>query len=82
MLSLQGGPYPNATGNSNAHNMGVDREYLAVSFFVVSRFYGKLVKIDTSSMLIMVLAHAQASGNRDLINAYVRPTLFSTDFIH
>ena len=61
--------------------MGVDRECPAI-FFVVSRFYGNFVKTDTSSMLIMVLAHAQTSGNRDLINAYVRPTIFSTDFIH
>ena len=61
--------------------MGVDRECPTI-FLMVSRFYGNFVETDTSSMLIMVLAHAQASGSRELIEAYVRPTVCSTSFVH
>ena len=39
-----------------------------------SQFDGFSCKKDTASMLIMVLAQAQASGNRELIDVYVRPT--------
>ena len=63
--------------------MGVDREYPAVSFPPqVSRFDENFMEIDTSSMLIMVFAHAQASGSRELIEAYVRPTVCSTSIVH
>ena len=39
-----------------------------------SQFDGFSCKKDTASMLIMVLAQAQASCNRELIDVYVRPT--------
>ena len=69
---FEGGPYPNATGNSNAHNMGVDRECRVWFFCILSLTIFCI--IDTASMLIMVLAQAQASGNRELIDVYVRST--------
>ena len=65
----EGTSYPNATGNTQPHDEGVEREWL----HCFSRDYGfsTFISKETGNMLIMTLAHARASGDGSLIARYV-----------
>lgn len=62
-----GSEYPLASGNTDTHAYGIEREFNKVLLHITSNY----CIAESANMIIMSLAHAQASGDADLLAQHV-----------